>query len=43
MAVVKYRTIQGASQGSYKEKGSKFLAFAYPVNSEDELKTHLEN
>lgn len=42
MKVFKYRTIRASSEGSYKEKGSKFLAFAYPVNSEDELKANLE-
>ena len=26
-----YRTITGSSEGLYKEKGSKFLAFAYHV------------
>ena len=43
MQIFRYRTIQTSSQGIYKEKGSKFLAFAFPVNSEDELKKHLEN
>lgn len=33
-----YRTIAKPSEGSYKEKGSKFLAFAFPVKSEDEIK-----
>jgi len=33
-----YRTIAKPSEGSYKEKGSKFLAFAYPVKTEDEIK-----
>lgn len=33
-----YLTLQGESQGIYKEKGSKFLAFAYPVKEEDEVK-----
>jgi uncharacterized YigZ family protein len=37
-----YRTITGPSQGLYKEKGSKFLAFAFPVGSVDEVKGHLE-
>ncbi len=32
-----YQTIESASKGLYKEKGSKFLSFAYPVNSEDEV------
>ena len=33
-----YLTLQGESQGIYKEKGSKFLSFAYPVKDEDEIK-----
>ena len=36
-----YKTIKNRSEGSYKEKGSKFLAFAYPVYTEDEIKEHL--
>ena len=36
-----YRTISGASKGIYKEKGSKFLAFAFPVASEEEVKEKL--
>lgn len=37
-----YRTIAAPSEGLYKEKGSKFLAFAYPVRTTDEVKTHLD-
>lgn len=37
-----YRTIKGPAEGLYKEKGSKFLAFAFPVCSTDEVKQHLE-
>lgn len=37
-----YNTIAGPAEGLYKEKGSKFLAFAYPVASTDEVKSHLE-
>ncbi|MEQ8904740.1 YigZ family protein [Ekhidna sp.] len=33
-----YHTIKEKSEGLYKEKGSKFLAFAYPVKSEVEIK-----
>lgn len=29
-----FRTIKAASTGMYKEKGSKFLSFAYPVENE---------
>ena len=37
-----YRTIKAPAEGLYKEKGSKFLAFAFPVRSTDEVKQHLE-
>ncbi len=40
---LKYRTIKSLSKGVYKEKGSKFLAFAHPVISEEEVKSVLEN
>ena len=43
MADDTYRTISAPSQGLYKEKGSKFIAFAYPVQSVDEVKRHLEH
>lgn len=33
-----YRTIAAPSTGLYKEKGSKFLAFAYSVENETEVK-----
>ena|SRR5687768_11689780 len=38
MSVFSYRTIQHAVKGLYKEKGSKFFAFAYPVNTQSEIK-----
>ena len=37
-----YKTIASPSEGLYKEKGSKFLAFAYPVRTIEEVKGHLE-
>ena len=37
-----YHTIAAPSEGLYKEKGSKFLAFAFPVRTLDEVKMHLE-
>ena len=37
-----YKTLAAPSEGLYKEKGSKFLAFAYPVRTLDEVKTHLD-
>lgn len=36
--MAKYRTIQISAEGFYKEKGSKFLAFAVPVSTEQEVK-----
>lgn len=32
-----YKTIESLSQGIYKEKGSKFIAFAIPVSSVNEI------
>lgn len=37
-----YKTIATPSTGLYKEKGSKFLSFAEPVGSEEQIKTILE-
>lgn len=36
-----YKTIQGQSEGIYREKGSKFIALAYPVQSENEVKERI--
>jgi len=33
-----YKSISKSSTGIYKELGSKFLSFAYPVSSEEEIK-----
>ena len=37
-----YKTIKVVSEGLYKEKGSKFIAFAHPVTTVEEVKMHLE-
>jgi len=37
-----YLTLATVSEGLFKEKGSKFLAFAYPVKTEQEIKGILE-
>ncbi len=34
-----YRTIQSPSEGLFKDKGSKFLAFAYPIRTEADIKS----
>jgi len=33
-----YRTIEKPAQGIYRDRGSKFLAYAYPLSTENELK-----
>jgi len=37
-----FRTLQNIGKGVYKEKGSKFYGYAYPVQSVDAVKEHLE-
>ena len=34
----KYRSIAAPSEGVFKDRGSRFLALAYPVSSEEEIK-----
>ncbi len=38
-----FKTILAEAEGLYKEKGSKFLAFAFPVATEDEVKAKLQH
>jgi len=38
MSTDTYKTISKLSEGVYKEKGSKFISYAYPVRKEDECK-----
>ena len=33
-----YRTIENPTEGIFRDRGSKFLGFAYPINNESELK-----
>lgn len=37
-----YFTIASPTEGIYKDRGSKFLAFAYPVKKEEEIKELLQ-
>ena len=37
-----YKTLAGPSEGIFKDKGSKFIAYAFPVTGEEEVKTILE-
>ncbi len=43
MKIDHYPSIKAASTGEYKEKGSKFIAFAIPLEFEDEVKTWLDS
>jgi uncharacterized YigZ family protein len=38
-----YQTIDALASGVFKDKGSKFLAFAFPVFTEEEIKLHITN
>lgn len=42
MSADTYFTISGASEGLFKNKGSRFLAFAFPVKDENEAKDHVQ-
>jgi uncharacterized YigZ family protein len=39
----KYHTITTPVTGAYRDRGSKFLAYAYPVNHEQDIKDHLRD
>lgn len=43
MTTDEYKTIKSPSTGIYKEKGSKFLAYAYPIDNEELVKEIVEN
>lgn len=42
MAINSYHTVREPTEGIYKEKGSKFISFAYPVSSEADIKARIE-
>lgn len=37
-----YQTIAAPAQAEFKDKGSRFIAFAYPVRTVEEIKMHVE-
>lgn len=38
-----FKTLKNKSEGLFKDKGSKFFAYAFPVKDEDDIRFHLEN
>lgn len=36
-----FKTIKGLSTGEYREKGSKFIAYAYPILTEEDIKARV--
>ena len=38
----KYKTPEGATTAEFKDRGSKFLAYAYPVSSAEDVKAKLQ-
>ena len=42
MATDSYKTIARAAETTYRQLSSKFLVYAYPVESEEEIKQHLD-
>ncbi len=38
----KYKTIAAATIGEFRDKGSKFLAYTFPVRTEEEVVIHVE-
>ena len=37
-----YKTIKNISEGIYKEKGSKFITYAFPVTCEEDIKIEID-
>jgi uncharacterized YigZ family protein len=41
--ITEFKTVAAEGAGLFKDRGSKFLAFAYPVQSEEDIKSNLED
>jgi uncharacterized YigZ family protein len=39
--MTRFKTISQPTEGLYKEKGSRFIAYAYPINTVDDAESHL--
>jgi uncharacterized YigZ family protein len=38
-----YRTIKAPCEGIFRDKGSKFIAYGFPIKTEESVKSHLSN
>ena len=38
-----YRTVKNCSTATYKDKGSRFIGFAYPVSNQEDIKPIIDN
>ncbi|XXQ69500.1 IMPACT family protein [Neisseriaceae bacterium B1] len=41
--ITTYQTLTAPNQAEFKDKGSRFIAFAYPIFSADDVKKHVEH
>ena len=41
--ITTYRTFESPIQAEFKDKGSRFLAFAYPVQTAEQVKKHVDD
>ena len=37
-----YLTLEGPATGEFKDRGSKFIAYAFPINKEEDISLHLD-
>ena len=40
--VIKYKTLAQATTAEFRDRGSRFIAYAYPVNTVDEVKARVQ-
>ena len=41
--ITTYRTLESPAQAEFKDKGSRFLAFAYPVQTAEQVKKRVDD
>ena len=41
--ITTYRTLKSPAQAEFKDKGSRFLAFVYPVQTAEQVKKHVDD